>query len=91
MARTEKLSNGLTRTYLPDGAYFDQEIMPDHVATADELASDARDWRNQELIYSDWVIPLTDHPQHAAYVAYRKALRDWPSTADFPAKKPVLE
>jgi len=91
MARTEKLSNGLTRTYLPDGAYFDQEIMPDHVATADELASDARDWRNQELISSDWVIPLTDHPQHAAYVAYRKALRDWPSTADFPAKKPVLE
>ena len=91
MARTEKLSNGLTRTYLPDGAYFDQEIMPDHVATADELASDARDWRNQELIYSDWVIPLTDHPQHAAYVAYRKKLRDWPSTADFPAKKPVLE
>ena len=91
MARTEKLSNGLTRTYLPDGAYFDQEIMPDHVATADELASDARDWRNQELISSDWVIPLTDHPQHAAYVAYRKKLRDWPSTADFPAKKPVLE
>ena len=90
MARTEKLSNGLTRTYLPDGAYFDQEIMPDHVATADELASDARDWRNQELISSDWVIPLTDHPQHAAYVAYRKALRDWPSTADFPKTRPTL-
>ena len=90
MARTEKLSNGLTRTYLPDGAYFDQEIMPDHVATADELASDARDWRNQELISSDWVIPLTDHPQHAAYVAYRKKLRDWPSTADFPSKRPTL-
>lgn len=90
MAYTEKLSNGLTRTFLPDGAYFDQEIMPDHVATADELASDARDWRNQELISSDWIIPLTDHPQHAAYVAYRKKLRDWPSTADFPSKRPTL-
>lgn len=90
MARTEKLSNGLTRTYLSDGAYFDQELMPDHVATADEIASDERDWRNQELISSDWIIPLTDHPQHAAYVAYRKKLRDWPSTADFPSKRPTL-
>ena len=90
MAYTEKLSNGLTRTFLPDGAYFDQEIMPDHVATADEIASDERDWRNQELISSDWIIPLTDHPQHAAYVAYRKKLRDWPSTADFPKTRPTL-
>lgn len=90
MAYTEKLSNGLTRTYLSDGAYFDQELMPDHVATADEIASDERDWRNHELISSDWIIPLTDHPQHAAYVAYRKKLRDWPSTADFPSKRPTL-
>ena len=90
MARTEKLSNGLTRTYLPDGAYFDQEIMPDHVATADELASDARDWRDEELKSSDWIYPLGDHPKHAAYVTYRQKLRDWPSTADFPKTRPTL-
>ena len=90
MARTEKLSNGLTRTYLPDGAYFDQEIMPDHVATADEIASDARDWRNVELKSTDWIYPLGDHPKHAAYVTYRQKLRDWPSTADFPKTRPTL-
>ena len=90
MARTEKLSNGLTRTYLPDGAYFDQEIMPDHVATADELASDARDWRDEELKSSDWIYPLGDHPKHAAYVTYRQKLRDWPSTTDFPKTRPTL-
>mgnify|MGYP003314524401 CR=1 FL=1 len=50
----------------------------------------ARAWRDSELKESDWIIPLTDHPQHAAYVTYRKALRDWPSTADFPDKKPTL-
>jgi hypothetical protein len=33
---------------------------------------------------------LTDHPDHAATLAYRVALRDWPSTSDFPDTKPTL-
>ena len=47
-------------------------------------------WRDQELKATDWIVPVTDHPQHAAYMTYRQALRDWPSTADFPDTKPVL-
>ena len=47
-------------------------------------------WRDKTLISSDWIVPITDHPQHAAYIAYRAALRDWPSTADFPDTKPTL-
>ena len=35
-------------------------------------------------------VPLTDHPDHAATLAYRVALRDWPSTSDFPDTKPTL-
>ena len=50
----------------------------------------ARSWRDFQLKESDWIIPLTDHPQHAAYITYRKALRDWPSTADFPDTRPTL-
>ena len=50
----------------------------------------ARSWRNGQLEMSDWIIPLTDHPQNASYITYRKALRDWPSTADFPDKRPTL-
>jgi len=55
--------------------------------TAEE---EARQWRNAELSGSDYIVPLTDHPQHAAYMTYRAALRDWPSTADFPATRPEL-
>ena len=55
--------------------------------TAEE---EARQWRDNELGGSDWVVPTTDHPQHAAYMTYRADLRDWPSTADFPDTKPTL-
>ena len=54
------------------------------------LRQTARIWRNEELAATDWIVPTTDHPKHAAYITYRKALRDWPSTADFPNKRPVL-
>ena len=58
--------------------------------TAEDIAASARHWRDQELKATDWIVPVTDHPQHAAYTTYRQALRDWPSTADFPDTKPVL-
>ena len=55
--------------------------------TAEE---DARMWRNQELRATDYIVPLSDHPQREAYMAFRTALRDWPSTSDFPATRPEL-
>jgi len=55
--------------------------------TADETA---RFWRNKELKATDWIVPLTDHPERANYLTYRAKLRDWPSTDDFPAIKPTL-
>lgn len=55
--------------------------------TAEETA---RRWRDSELSATDYIVPLTDHPQHAAYMTYREALRDWPSTTDFPALRPRL-
>ena len=51
---------------------------------------EARAWRDSELSASDYIVPLTDHPQRADYMTYRVALRAWPSTEDFPATKPVL-
>lgn len=50
----------------------------------------ARLWRDTELVSTDHIVPLTDHPDHAATLAYRAALRDWPSTSDFPDTKPTL-
>jgi hypothetical protein len=60
--------------------------------TTPELTAEeeARMWRDMELTSTDWVVPLSDHPQRAAYLSYRTALRDWPSTSDFPATKPTL-
>ena len=55
--------------------------------TAEETA---RQWRDMELSATDYIVPLTDHPQRAAYMTYREALRNWPSTDSFPATRPEL-
>ena len=49
----------------------------------------ARQWRDNELQSTDYIVPLTDHPDHAATITYRQELRDWPSTDAFPDTKPT--
>ena len=49
-----------------------------------------RMWRDGELSATDYIVPLSDHPQRDAYITYREALRQWPSTEDFPATRPEL-
>ena len=56
----------------------------------EDAHSAARIWRDTELINTDHMLILTDHPNHAATLAYRQALRDWPTTSDFPDTKPTL-
>ena len=73
---------------LPDAAAWTLQVTPEVVPpTAEETA---REWRDGELMSTDYIVPLTDHPDHAATLAYRLALRDWPSTSDFPDTKPTL-
>ena len=55
--------------------------------TAEE---EGRRWRDGELSATDYIVPLSDHPQRDAYITYREALRQWPSTADFPNTRPEL-
>tara|TARA_R110000803_G_scaffold74774_4_gene138865 strand:+ start:987 stop:1292 length:306 start_codon:yes stop_codon:yes gene_type:complete len=57
------------------------------VLTAEQ---EARMWRDMELASTDYIVSLSDHPQRDAYITYRETLRQWPSTADFPATKPTL-
>lgn len=78
----------------------DQEFVEEHYAGRYEEAipaqspvpaeDAARLWRDEELEATDYIAPLTDHPQRAAYLTYRQELRDWPSTSDFPDTKPTL-
>ena len=49
-----------------------------------------KEWRDSELKRTDWVVPVTDHSQHADYLIYRQTLRDWTATPDFPDTRPEL-
>jgi hypothetical protein len=53
-------------------------------------AAVAREWRDSELVRTDALAILPDHPQKTEIAAYRTALRDWPSTSEFPNTKPTL-
>ena len=87
-----KLSNGLTRYLFEDGSYIDKEAidLSNLPSESEKKQILARSWRDSELRESDWIVPTSDHPQHSAYLTYRKALRDWPSTSDFPDTRPTL-
>jgi len=59
------------------------------VKTTEELEAEARVWRDSELQRTDFIVPLTDFPNHAAWIVYRQELRDWTTTEDFPDTKPT--
>ena len=68
--------------------YYAEWVAPTPVEpTAEE---EGRTWRDSELSATDYIMPLSDHPQRDAYITYREALRQWPSTDLFPATRPEL-
>ena len=70
-----------------DGTWELREQSPIQEPTIEELA---RTWRDKELLNTDYIVPLTDHTLHSAYMSYRQALRDWTDTSDFPLTRPTL-
>jgi len=83
--------SGLSRLLFDDGSYIDTEVSDDREPTAEEIAVTARKWRDSELQATDGIPAITDHPERSAYLTYRTALRDWPSTSEFPSgTKPTL-
>ena len=81
-------NSNLSRHLFDDGSYIDMQVVPTIEPTAEEIAADARAWRDSELTSTDNT--PSDHSQYDAIIAYRVSLRQWPSTADFPATKPTL-
>ena len=59
------------------------------VKTTQELEAEAKEWRDNELKATDFIVPTTDYPNHEAWLTYRQELRDWPNTNDFPDTKPT--
>jgi hypothetical protein len=50
----------------------------------------ARTWRDAELARTDVAATVSDYPNADAVLAYRTALRNWPSTDSFPNTRPEL-
>ena len=50
----------------------------------------ALEWRNQELLATDWINDAPDHPNYQDYITYRQQLRDWTATENFPETRPTL-
>ena len=67
---------------------YEEYVAPTPVEPTAEESE--RTWRDSELSATDYIVPLSDHPQRDAYIAYRQSLRSWPSTSDFPATRPEL-
>lgn len=55
------------------------------------LEETERLWRNEELAMTDMYLSIPDYPNRENYIVYRKQLRDWPETDDFPSKRPELD
>ena len=70
--------------------YEHYELFVEPTVEAPTAAEAGRMWRNGELTATDHIPAITDHPQRAAYITYRAALRDWPASDDFPATRPTL-
>jgi len=53
-------------------------------------AEAGRMWRDGELSSSDTAAQTPDWPNRDNILNHRTALRDWPSTGDFPDTRPTL-
>jgi hypothetical protein len=54
------------------------------------VQDEARKWRDDELEATDKASQTPDWPNRDNILLYRTALRNWPSTEDFPNTRPEL-
>ena len=82
---TQDPTDGQPYRKLMDGFAF--ETGTHSVVSADE---EARQWRDSELDATDKAAQTPDWPNRNNILAYRTAMRDWPSTDSFPNTRPEL-
>ena len=68
--------------------YYEEFVEPTPVEPTPEQK--ARQWRNEELSATDTASQTPDWPNRDNILLYRTALRNWPSTSDFPDTRPTL-
>jgi hypothetical protein len=91
LTNSERIENPINldimRYHYSDGCIIEKQI---HINTEqDSSEAVAKHWRDNELQSTDYIVPITDHPSHTAFMSYREELRDWPSTDAFPDTKPI--
>jgi len=69
-------------------AHYEEWVAP--TPTEPTASETARAWRDQELSTTDIASQTQDWPNRDNILLYRTALRQWPSTSDFPASRPEL-
>ena len=79
----------LTDDIVKIGYTYDGTNFSAPVKTQEQLETEGRAWRDLELRETDFIVPLTDYPNHAQWLTYRQELRDWPTTDNFPNTKPT--
>ena len=68
--------------------HYEEWVAP---TPAEPTAEEAgRRWRDIELSSSDIASQTPDWPNRDNILTYRTALRNWPSTSDFPDTRPEL-
>jgi len=68
--------------------YYEAYVAPEVPSLTSE--QEARQWRDDELRSTDIAAQTPDWPNRDNIIIYRAALRNWPSTSDFPDTKPTL-
>ena len=87
--RNDNPNHGDLLRYVYDNGTTIEKKHYDPTPDSEEIKMEARLWRDNELGRTDFIVPLSDYPNHAAWITYRKQLRDWTTTDDFPETKPV--
>lgn len=88
-SRNDNPNHGDLLRYVYDNGTTIEKTHHEPTPTTEEIEWEAKEWRDNELGGTDFIVPTTDYPNHAAWITYRQELRDWTATEDFPDTKPT--
>ncbi len=85
----------ITNTIMADTEFVEAnfehyELWVDPTPAEPTAAEAGRRWRDSELEATDKAAQTPDWPSRDNILTYRAALRDWPSTSDFPDTRPEV-
>ena len=88
-SRHDSPNHGDLLSYVYDNGTTLEKTHYDPTPTAEQIEWEAKEWRDNELQATDFILPLSDYPNRDAWITYRQQLRDWTATDDFPDTKPT--